>query len=515
MFLPEKKFYVIKQSDYSTWNFTYDKNRGILYRILKEDKESNYKELEKKSSGNFSVLLLPNDNIYFLYEDLKGNIKLRIFKGNKWSEDVVILEKTTEIYDISFDAIFNKNKIYLFCNVLNKETKIRTLFNQVLDENFNLSSPKIIDKSGGKYNHSFNIVADENNKLLVMYQKSQNSYKLGYKIFDTEIDKWSDFNIIDESSKPFIDYSLLSINGEVHSLYIKNEKDKNILIYSQNKAIQERPSILFEGADIKSCSFFAIEGHLYCSWINNNEIYNCFTKDNGKTFSSPSFIELLASLDIIKSIYKSNLTRTIRNLIINEMYVMDDDEIEVLIIPNEYNTLDSSIISKNKSYKECDQSLLEVKFYLNVAYNKMLIYEKQLSQKDALITELKNNIKEYPIRNEIYENKFKDINAQYLKFQENKNLLNENIDYLQESLIIKENKINELENDSIEQGKQITKLQEKTSEQYRNNMEKESKILSFTEEVEFLKTQLEDLNLKLTISNSKINDSLLKRIFNK
>ncbi|MBU3143981.1 hypothetical protein [Clostridium sp. CF012] len=523
MFLPGKVFYVIKQSDYTTWNFTYDKNRGILCRKLNEEKESSYQVLEKESSGNFSVLLLPNDDIYFLYEDLKGNIKLRILKESKWSEDIVILEKTTEIYDISFKAILNKNKIYLFYNVLNKETKIRTLFHQVVDENFNLTSPKIIDKSNDKYNYSFTIVADDNNELLIMYQKSQKNYKLGYKVLNPEFDRWSEFKIIDESGSPFIDYSLLSINNSIHSLYIKKEKEKDILIYSQSEAIKEGHNVLFEGTNIKSCSVFSIEGHIYCSWINNNEIYNCFTKDKGKTFSSPSSIELLASLDVIKSIYKSNLTRTIRNLIINEMYVMDDDEVEVLIIPNEYNTLDSSIVNKNI---ECDQCLLEAKSYLSVAYNKMLLYEKQLKQKDDVITLLKNNIQEYSIKVQIYENRLKDINTQYIKFQEDKNLLNGNIDYLQESLINKEKKINELESVSMEQGKeilifkdqfnekqkQITKLQEKTSNQDMDNLENESKILSFIEEVGILRNQLEDLNAKL--SNSKTNDSLLKRIFN-
>lgn len=494
MFISEKSFYVIKQSDYTTWNFTYDKNRGILYRILKEDKESNYKVLEKQSSGDFSVLLLPNDDIYFLYEDLKGNINLRILNENKWSEDIVILKKTTEIYDISFKAVINKNCIYLFYNVLNKETKIRTLFNQLVDENFNLASPRIIAKSSDEKNSFFNVVVDDNNRLLIMYQKSQKYYKLGYKILNSEFENWSEFHIVDESSEAFIDYSLLSINDVVHSLYIKKELNKNILIYSQSESIKEAHNRLFEGTDIKSCSFFAIEGHLYCSWINNNEIYNCFTKDNGKTFSMPSSIELLSSLNVIKSIYKSNLTRTIRDLIINEMYVMDDDEVEVLIIPNEYNILDSSIIDKNKSHTECDQCLIEAKSYLNVAYNKMLIYEKQLRQKEELITLLKNSIQECGIKIQIYENKLKDINTEYTKFQEDKILLNGSINYLQESLISKENIINELE--SI-------------------NMEKESKILSFIGESQILNNQLDDLNSKLTITVSNKNDSFLKRLFNK
>ncbi len=528
MFLPDKKFYVIKQSDYTTWNLTYDKNRGILYRILKDNKESNYKVLEKESSGNFSVLLLPNDDIYFLYEDLKGNIKLRILNEDKWSEDIVLLKKTTEIYDISFKAILNKNQIYLFYNVLNRETKIRTLFNQVVNENFNLESPIIIAKSSDEKNCSFNIVIDGNNKLLIMYQKSQKSYKLGYKILNAEFNIWSDFNIIDESSEPFMDYSFLSINDVIHSLYIKKEKNRSVLIYSQDGYTKERYNRLFEATDLKSCSFFAIEGHLYCSWINNNEIYNSFTKDKGKTFSAPSSIELLSSLNVIKSIYESNLTRTIRDLIINEMYVMDDDEVEILIIPNEYNTLDSSIINKNKSHKECDQCLIEAKSYLNVAYNKMLIYEKQLRQKEELITLLRNSVQENVIRIHIYENKLKDINAEYIKFQEDKELLNGNINYLQESLISKEKKNNELEDVNNEHGKeilafkdqfiekqkQIMILQEENSQLEMGNIEKESRILLFNEEVEILTNQLEELNSKLTITNIKIKDSFLKRIFN-
>ena len=74
MVLKDRNFYIVKQSDGLMWNFTYDDNIGIIYRVLKDNEDSFYDLLVGECRRNFSVLLFQNDDIYILYEDLCGNI---------------------------------------------------------------------------------------------------------------------------------------------------------------------------------------------------------------------------------------------------------------------------------------------------------------------------------------------------------------------------------------------------------------------------------------------------------
>lgn len=124
--------------------------------------------------------------------------------------------------------------------------------------------------------------------------------------------------------------------------------------------------------------------------------------------------------------------------------------------------------------------------------NKVIMYEKIIKQKDQKINELQNMINNERVKIKYYETKIENIYNQYYKFQEYKEALKDNIKFLQENLINKQEKIVELEN---------------------INRAKESQIISLKQIIAEKENRIEDLNSIQVLDEPKETESLLKRIF--
>lgn len=124
--------------------------------------------------------------------------------------------------------------------------------------------------------------------------------------------------------------------------------------------------------------------------------------------------------------------------------------------------------------------------------NKVIMYEKTIKQKDQKINELQNMINNERIKIKYYETKIDNIYNQYYKFQEYKEALKDNIKFLQENLINKQEKIVELEN---------------------INRAKEGQIISLKQIIAEKENRIEDLNSIQVLDEPKETESLLKRIF--
>lgn len=124
--------------------------------------------------------------------------------------------------------------------------------------------------------------------------------------------------------------------------------------------------------------------------------------------------------------------------------------------------------------------------------NKVIMYEKIIKQKDQKINELQNMINNERIKIKYYETKIDNIYNQYYKFQEYKEALKDNIKFLQENLINKQEKIVELEN---------------------INRAKEGQIISLKQIIAEKENRIEDLNSIQVLDEPKETESLLKRIF--
>ncbi|WP_322413414.1 hypothetical protein, partial [Clostridium perfringens] len=72
------------------------------------------------------------------------------------------------------------------------------------------------------------------------------------------------------------------------------------------------------------------------------------------------------------------------------------------------------------------------------------VVERNIAERDILIEKLYNMVKEKESKLVSYESKFKAVNENLAKFNKNKNELNEGIRLLEDSLLDKEKKLNEL-----------------------------------------------------------------------
>ncbi|MBP2031533.1 hypothetical protein J2Z42_000198 [Clostridium algifaecis] len=342
MEISRENFYIIEQSSGNVWYFYYNECLGIVYRIFKENLQSNYQLVTDTGTKNFSVVLFPDDTICVLYEDINGEINLTTCDGETWSEQKILKNIHRELFSPYFKAVVIKNKLYIIYSILNKITGISTLFHQTFDGKNNLSSPKIIDTVKFNYNVPFNVYVLKNKKLFIMYQRLINNHQLGYKVFDDK--HWSKFYIIDKSIHPYKNYSIIIYNHRVHSLYIRSEKNNDKIIYTAGTNANFKYTELAENQDIISCTFFITHTQIWCSWIQHNKIFSSFSIDNGNSFSNPPYSKLLSS-NIVKWSYSTNRASNINDLILKEVYISPDEPLKYLIISDIYS------YDNNVSYK--------------------------------------------------------------------------------------------------------------------------------------------------------------------
>ena len=506
MVLKDRNFYIVKQSDGLMWNFTYDDNIGIIYRVLKDNEDSFYDLLVGECRRNFSVLLFQNDDIYILYEDLCGNILMCTYDGIEWSEGIIVVENNSDMYEVEFNAVLSNDEIYLFYSILDKNSEMRTFFYQVIDSKLNFFKPNIIDIIDFDYANPFNIYTLQSNNIIIMYQKLNECHELGYKVYNYEDSMLSKFYVIDRSIQPFEDYSLLFIEDTLHAIYIKNTDGENKAIYSYGSTTNFKNSEVFEGMNIISCSFFIAEGNIWIIGITNNNIYFSLSTNNGKNFSSPPYEEALVSLSIIKAIYMSNQQNRC-NLIIDEIYIQDGYNSPYTMIPDIYKIFTE--INGNET-NNVNKYLSYIKNFINENRKVILKYEEVLNAKEKLINKISYKLSEKEHQLEVqktncknYEIKLADINKQYIQFKNGKNELNENIDFMQQNLISKEEKINELENINLQDQSQIINCKEQMAD--KNNIIKtreqqieslQNKISTYREEIGKLKSGIEALSLQ-------------------
>lgn len=457
----ERNIYILKQSNGTIWNFSFDKRLGIVYKTLKRKMWSNYSTLTKATTGNFSVNLLPNDNICLIYEDLDGNLIMNLYNYKKWNSYYLIENDEKEKIDIYFKTLFYKNELFLFYSIYNKNTNILTIVSQIVDERGNLTSPILIDHVNFRYGTPFYIYTSNENILYIMYQKQENNYLLGYKVLEDYSRSWSRFYVIDDSSYPFEEYSLLSFEDKIHSLYIKKDvNDIYSLIHCEGKSSSYNYNSIFSDRNIISSALFIIGKHIWCLWIQDNKIYSTVSIDGGNVFSLPPQFELIESQSIFKSIYLSNFLENNKNICRGEVFLKNVGYPHCLVIDDIYGVVHRS--NKNNSY------LFYLQYFISELnkedkHYKIDIAEREIAERDILIQKLYNMIKEKESKLVSYESKFNAVSENLAKFNKNKNQLNEGIRLLEDSLLDKEKKLNELQMIYIEKENELELLKEELS----------------------------------------------------
>lgn len=478
--------YIIKQENGILWKFTYDEKIGILYKFLQGGLWSDYKVLTRDGTNRFSIVLFSDNNIYVFFQNREGNIKLMKNDGEDWIESIVIENKENSSFDIYLKSIVYKNQIHIFYNIYNKTTDTSKIIHQIFKEGEELSNLQIIDTIKSKFNKPFNIYSKDDKGIFILYQKFVYTNQIGYKFLTKENKSWSDFYIVDTSAYPYKDYSITIFQEKLLLLYIKGLEDKDNLIYSHGNEYEFQHSKIFESENIESCTSFTCYNQIWLLWIWDNGLYSNFSIDGGESFNDASNFQLISSKNTSKTTYISNSLKDKKYLYTNEIYVIDDEYLKYLIISDVYPYINYS--------KDIEENPSCIIYFMEKIYEKILFYERKLKKKNQFIAQMKHIEREQELKLLSYNKKFEEVEKSYTTFKEQKELLNENITFMQNSLINKDKRINELEKD---------------------NIEKQNEIIYLQQEIKKFKDQLEELSSQINLTNTEGTTSFLKKMFNK
>ncbi|WP_066895208.1 hypothetical protein [Clostridium nigeriense] len=450
----EQNIHILKQSNGSIWNFLYDKRLGITYKIYEKNKWSNIYILTKKTTGKYSVSLLPNDTICLIYENLSRQLVMKIYTNKKWSYNYIVKNQEYDEIDTYFKAIFIKNDLLLFCSIYNKYTNVLTINSYIIDNKYNLGLPSLVDKFFFENNINFSLSSIKDN-VYILYQKKETNYTLGYKLYNTNSKTYSEFYKIDESIGLFKDYYLLSLKNELHSIYTKIDTNKSYLLnYCKITLSLNNCISIFKSKSSFSSSIFIAHRYIWCFWFKDNKLFSTVSIDGGNSFIKPYQVDEVNNLKIYKAYYISNVLENKNIMCIGYTFIININSPKLLVIDNIYE-----LIYKHSQYNSYRFYILYFLSLINIENNSNNI---SFSDKDILIQKQSNIIKKQKTKLLSNENKLNSIKNLIEKFNENTYQLNESISLLQDDLSNKETELNELKKLYIEKELELELLKKET-----------------------------------------------------
>lgn len=486
----DNNYYIIKQSNGSIWKFFFKKNKGIVYKIFKNNVWSKSSVLSSTASKNFSVILFSDNKINVLYKNLNGSIIISKYSNRKWIDEELIKNSEDNLYVNYFKTIIEDTKIHIVFSVLDKKNDSITLFHQLLYQDNTLSDPKIIDVIDSSYKIPFNIAKSDTNKLFIIYQKLTDNYKLGYKVLDPLTKEFSNFNLIDNNIHPFIDYSIMMINNILHGIYIKKQVDIDNLIYIRNYGSKFIKLSLLENKSIQSCLFFMACGQIHTLALANNIIYNNISIDNGNTFTDPPYNHPIKFSNLYKISYISNIAKEKDSLCVNELFVSNSSNLNNLLLHNILTNFENITQNDYMHYME---------YYINSLHSNCVYNNNKVETQELLIFDLKTQIEQEKSKTLFYQKKFNDLNEVYLKFIPLRDELKKNVKLLQESLITKETELDSLKSSNIDMENQIQLLESINSEDKNTILSLENTISKNEKAILYLIKEIKDLKFKIKV----------------
>lgn len=484
---------------------------------------------------------MPEDKVYVFYENLNNDIILSVYNKDKWIKKQILKNTQNDALNIYFKCVLNEENIHVFYNIYNKNSKITTFFHQVINKEIKMSQPKVIDRIKNSYNIPFVIHVGEDYTILIMYENISDAYAIGYKILKNSV--WSKFYIIEKNKYPYTDYSLIGNEDHIESVYIRNNKKNKSIVYSNGKYPSFYHNELFKNIDAESCLIFKIKNNSWINWLDKGNIYSSFSVDQGKHFSTPPHYEPVILDDIVKADYLSNFYLDKEYISLDNVYIDIKRNPNYIMISNIYPYIMNS--DKKLPNKNYEKYWNYIKDYLNRAYEKVLNLEKTLKEKNRFITEINYSLANKKAEARRAQNNFNDISKKYSECEKEKENIMENVNSLQETIISKDKRINELETINVEKENQIIALNNKITDLERklssfkndfidcknkvmeleninmikedeimslkNNMDVQSnQIMDFKNESETLKTKIDNLENRINDYN---NESIIKKLF--
>ncbi|WP_426351230.1 hypothetical protein ACPWSR_08380 [Alloiococcus sp. CFN-8] len=462
-----KDFYVIERSNGTLWYINHEKNKGITYKIIKNRVVINSGLLLKDVKEGFSLEVLSKEVMAIFYEDLKGNLILHLFNEINWRVYPLLNREGNGEVSLYYKAATYNSRLYLFYSIYREDSGKTLLVYHTVDGNGELSSPRIIDELNFQYEMPFYVSTSEDNSLYILYQRFNDDHELGYRVLKDNSSYWSELYTIDRNVKPFIDLSLLKLKDKIHCLYLIQDEYNLVLWIKDGEEI--RKHLFISENNISSGVLFFLEEQLWVLWIEGEYIFATFSLDGGEYFNLPPQGECLKENKVYKGMCKLKAIGANKDLYIREIFFADREETTALVLDDIANIFTPGRNDRYTFYKK--NSIQEIKA--------KMAYKKEMADKDILIKELYKSIEEHRQRAESYEKKLKNVASTIEIFNKSKEELNEGVTYLQDKVITKEKRLNELESLYVEREEELAKVTAKL-EAMERKLEREGKSSSKT-----------------------------------
>ena len=284
---------IVKYNENIKMKFSYNKEMGIYYSIIKNNKIIKKNIVINNSFNYFHVIKDSNDNINIICQNEVGNIILYKLMKNKWKYKEMFCINTMNITPIKIKKFFCEN--YYVFSLDNNPKKIYG--------SYDLKKIDTLYYDKNNIDIDFEILSYEDNNTLIINSTAFNMDRILIKVFDNSKEVWNNEQLVYVSKNKYIDKSYLLTKNTIHFLILINESKVKSVIYKNinaNKNGFQKEIILFQNKEISSCIISTINNVLWAVWISENKIYASYSSNLGEDFSEPKVYKYITYENIEK-----------------------------------------------------------------------------------------------------------------------------------------------------------------------------------------------------------------------
>ncbi|EQB89624.1 putative nucleic acid-binding Zn-ribbon protein [Clostridium punense] len=487
-------------SSYKRDNFYIEVDNELLsfYRVNQKLYMSRYLEnnlIDEKAilsecSCLNTVILTNNNIISVIITNTNGELVLyNILKYELVSS--IILTKVSQSTKY-IDIVSINNCLYIF--YINENNNTNTLYFRILNNNLILSPPLALDNIEYKNELPF-IVNIQNYELTVCYIKNSYPNLLGYRKFNQRKTSWSNFNLLDSSYYPIVDYCIMTYKNTLIYSFIFYKQQKRYIQLGLSSGAEIKRNLIQSTNNIAQYNNLIIlsKDLIFLTYVDG-----CVLKINQINASSKMQPVCEIPLPNINRInkypYQSN-TNITTSFILEIAFQNESIKTDNAFYNKHLNKITELICEPSKLNTTSTESALNS----SSQNNHLSIVEDKVHESN-IVLELNSRLR-------VYEEKIKTLSKNNMKIDEEKNKLRSSITSLHEEISKKHNRITALEKALSEKQNLVSSYESKIKElmDYMKDLQlNENELEKNQEEFSKLKTLLSESDI---VKNNYINES--------
>ncbi len=407
--------YIVRTKDDVLLSFYYSDQYELHYKLYENNKWSEKRRIIDNVKDTYSITMSSDGTIYLFCQDREGNIILcQSDSLNEWVTKVILRNQSSKIHRIFFNGLIDENGLNLIYNVPIPDEDSHHLMSQSVNNRGEWSEAKTIDKIISLPNKLFDMQPITKSHSLLFYQKRTPENRLGYREFT--VTALSDYHIFHTTGYHILETSFLTTSNAIHVLYVvKSMFSIQILYRKKESHAFTNPIVIWEAQKLSNCMLTIIENNLYATWVSASQLYYSVSTDLGNSFKRPVKYNNRFSQTAIKANYISYEAMAEHQFVCHELYVNKDNICDILFLPDMYKNFHPAKVHRQAKKVPPRADVFEPRppsppkelapleklsmdyMGMGVEYendeteklkNKLLIYKKQLDEKDKQIMQL-------------------------------------------------------------------------------------------------------------------------------